>query len=171
MSRAWLAAWLQRFAANRPTREIASGGRPYLLRVYVAHWGGWRVYLHKFVGSDGERWLHDHPFNGLSVVLAGGYLEEVGRQWSWPDMRTVSRVRRWINFIPRHRFHRIAAIEPGTWTLFIHAPHSKGWGFLFPIAALNGLVYTNPYDQSDSSGAHWWRKPGTETLAEIEGEA
>ena len=86
-------------------------------------------------------------------------------------MRTVSRVRRWINFIPRHRFHRIAAIEPGTWTLFIHAPHSKGWGFLFPIAALNGLVYTNPYDQSDSSGAHWWRKPGTETLAEIEGEA
>ena len=170
MNRAWIAAWLQRFAANRPTRAIDSDGQPYLRRVYVAHWGGWRVYLHKFVGSDGERWLHDHPFNGLSVVLSGGYVEEVGGEWSCPALFIVSRVRRWINFIPRHRFHRIAAVEPGTWTLFIHTPHSKGWGFLEPVGDIDGMLYHNPFDQSDSGG-YWWQKPGIETLSEIEGEA
>lgn len=51
MERAVIARLLQRIAANRPTREIDSEGEPYLRRVYLAHWGGWRVYLHKFVGG------------------------------------------------------------------------------------------------------------------------
>lgn len=166
-----IARLLQRIAANRPTREIDSEGEPYLRRVYLAHWGGWRVYLHKFVGADGERWLHDHPFSGLSLILSGGYVEEVAREFDYPGVRVETRARRWINWIPARRFHRITGVEPGTWTLLIHAPHRKGWGFLHWLPEGKGLTYFNPFDQADSNGTHWWRKPGIQTLAELEEDA
>ena len=49
-----IAKILQRIAANRPARAIDSDGQPYLRRVYLAHWGGWRLYLHKYAGADGD---------------------------------------------------------------------------------------------------------------------
>ncbi len=165
-----IAKILQLIAANRPARAIDSDGQPYLRRVYLAHWGGWRLYLHKYAGADGDRWLHDHPFSALSLILSGGYDEEILTEWSWPGARTRYRTRRWINWIPANRFHRIAHVRPDTWTLFLHAPHRKGWGFLHTLSESDGVLYCNPFDQSDSAGAHWWRKPGVETLAELEGD-
>ena len=149
-------AFLHRFCLGRPCRVIESGEKPYLIRVYLGHWGGWRVYLHRFVRSDGERWLHDHPFTGCAVVLSGGYREEV-----LPALGGTTRIhrRRWLNWIPGKKFHRITEVLPGTWTLFVHGPHSKNWGFLDPIDMNDGsrpLLYFNPYNQSDSNGAHWW---------------
>lgn len=64
---------LHRYCAGRPCRVIDSGGSPYLVRVYVAHLGGWRIYLHRYVSADAEHWLHDHPFKAVSEVLCGGY--------------------------------------------------------------------------------------------------
>lgn len=72
-----IARALHSYCIGRPCRVIPSGGAPYMIRVYLGHWRGWRLYLHRFVSSDGERWLHDHPFAGLAVVLSGGYVEEV----------------------------------------------------------------------------------------------
>ena len=150
--------WLHRLCLGRPCRVIESGGKPYLVRIYLAHWRGWRVYLHRFVTSDGERWLHDHPFTGCALVLAGGYWEEV-----LPALGGMKRLyrRRWLNWIPGRKFHRIAAVRPGTWTLFVHGPHSKVWGFLEPVETEDctpAMMYFNPYDQSDSNGAHWWAR-------------
>lgn len=152
-------SWLHRLCTGRPCRVIDSGGTPYLIRIYLAHWRGWRLYLHRFVTADGERWLHDHPFSGCALVLSGGYWEEVlpalgGATWSCR--------RRWLNWIPCRKFHRIASVRPGTWTLFMHGPHRKTWGFLEPVETEDGTVsmlYFNPFDQSDSGGAHWWEKP------------
>lgn len=166
-----IAKILQRIAANRPARAIDSDGQPYLRRVYLAHWGGWRLYLHKYAGADGDRWLHDHPFSALSLILSGGYTEERALQFDFPGMMIESRPRRWINWIPAQCFHRIAHVRPDTWTLFIHAPHRKGWGFLDLLPDGDGVLYCNPFDQSDSAGAHWWRKPRVETLAELESDA
>lgn len=131
-----------------------------MVRVYLGHLGGWRLYLHRFVTSDGDRWLHDHPFSGLALVLSGGYTEEV-----LPALGDTSCQRRryWCNWIPGRRIHRIASVRPDTWTLFVHGRHRKHWGFLEPIETEDGslaLMYYNPHDQSDSAGAHWWARPG-----------
>jgi len=151
--------WLHRICRGRPCRVIESGGKPYLVRVYLGHWRGWRLYLHRFVTADGERWLHDHPFSGCALVLSGGYWEEV-----LPALGGMTRLyrRRWLNWIPCRKFHRIASVRLGTWTLFMHGPHRKAWGFLEPVETEDGslaMMYFNPFDQSDSGGAHWWEKP------------
>lgn len=147
---------LRRLVASRPTRLIEVGGAPYLARVYLWHRGGWRVYLHRFISPDGDRHLHDHPFGAFSVVLSGGYSEErmVALDMPAPKFR-VRRVR-WFNWIPAQVFHRIAETDRGTWTLFINAPHRKRWGFL--QAHPEGVLYTNPFDDTGlGGGAHWWK--------------
>lgn len=150
---------LHRFCLGRPCRVITSvDDEPYMIRVYVAHWRGHRRYLHRFLTADGERWLHDHPFDGFSLVLSGGYDEDL-----MPAFGQGVRTRRvrWANWVPGNKFHRIARVRPNTWTLFVHGPHRKLWGFVQPIESGNhyGLLYHNPFDQSDSGGAHWWEKP------------
>lgn len=150
---------LHRFCLGRPCRVIRSGDQPYLVRVYLASWRGWRLYLHRFLVSDGERWLHDHPFAGLALVLSGGYEEEV-----LPALGARPRTlrRRWWNWIPARKFHRIAAVRPNTWTLFVHGRHRNAWGFLEPVDTEDGalaLLYFNPFDQSQSGGARWWEAP------------
>lgn len=154
-----IARALHRWCLGRPCRVIKSGGEPYMIRIYLTHWRGWRLYLHRFVTSDGERWLHDHPFGALAVVMAGGYVEEV-----LPALGAEARGyrRRLWNWIPARKFHRISSVITDTWTLFVHGPHRKGWGFLDPIETEDGataLLYHNPHDQSDSAGAHWWARP------------
>jgi len=52
------------------------GGDPYLYRWHIMprnDMGG--VYLHIQTASDPERPLHDHPWDNMSVILAGGYDE------------------------------------------------------------------------------------------------
>lgn len=34
-----------------------------------------KIYLHKFMRSDEDRALHDHPWSFLSIILRGGYFE------------------------------------------------------------------------------------------------
>ena len=152
---------LERLARNRPCRVIDSDGKPYLCRMYLFRLGGWRFYLHKFFGADGERWIHDHPFSGVSIVLCGRYTEEVITALSLPEPVVVERECRFINFVSKHKFHRIKAVQVPTWTLFVHAPHCKAWGFMESLEKKGGLIYHNPFDQSDSGGAHWWTNAPT----------
>jgi len=158
---------LQRIASNRPARHIDSDGNKYLYRVYLAHFGGWRIYLHKFVGADGDRWLHDHPFNALSIILAGSYKEKILTAFDCKELKTKTKKRRFLNFINSNKFHQIGGIEGETWTLFIHAPHRKQWGFLQEEGSC--VIYHNPFDQSMSDGNHWWKD--APSLEVLEGES
>ena len=147
---------LHRFCLGRPCRVIPSGGKPYMVRVYLASWRGWRLYLHRYDGEDGKRWLHNHPFHGGSIILCGWYDEAVLR-----TLGAVERIRRrrWWNWIPDHRMHRIIRIRPGTWTLFLNGPHKHDWGFFERIPETNNWLFHNPFDQAESGGARWWEEP------------
>ena len=69
-----LLMWITSFL---PARVISDNGHPYLERYYVCTLLGVRIYLHRFVGSDPDRGVHDHPWAwARSIVLAGWYLEE-----------------------------------------------------------------------------------------------
>jgi hypothetical protein len=104
-------------------------GRAKLHRRYLIGTGKtFGVFLHHFVASD-EPWrMHDHPWSwAFALVLAGGY-----REWRlgadgiersrWLGPRRINVVR---------GFHRVE-LRGGrpAWTLFVHGPKVRRWGFL-----------------------------------------
>lgn len=132
-----IARWLFRLSGRLPCRLIKIEGSPYLERYWLGRGMGVTAYLHRFVGRDGDRNLHDHPWRwSLSIVLTGGYLEARLR-WFDPSLTTgwnerVRRIGGWrrLNWIGCGDFHQIVRVDPETWTLFMHGPRVKGWGFL-----------------------------------------
>lgn len=133
-----LLLWL---TAHLPVRLIQEDGRPYLERYFVFQLFGVRCYIHRFVGSDPERGLHDHPWRwAASLVLAGWYLEE---------RRDGTRRRRIGNLLSADTFHRVVIPEGQTecWTLFLHSARDvKSWGFLSAEpGGMKGMHVWSPY--------------------------
>ena len=92
-----------------------------------------QVYLHRFVASDPGRGLHNHPWNtAFSLVLCGKYEEIRMADTSNNHVLQTRRVHacrfNWINGTVFHRINLINDKE--VWTLFIHGPKAKSWGFL-----------------------------------------
>jgi hypothetical protein len=92
-------------------------------------WGdkSWGLYLHRFHRGDADPELHNHPWSwAVSLVLAGGYLEErrVG-------LDVVQRVLEpgALNFIRGDTYHRVDLLERDAWTLFLVGPKTQSWGF------------------------------------------
>lgn len=156
-----------------PCRIISDDGQPYLERYYLFTLLGVRFYLHRFVGSDPARGLHDHPWPWAgSVVLAG---------WYWEETRTGTRKVRWFNWLTGDSFHRVVLPcslsdhepdevmcsgiplpRPTCWTLFFHrAAYTKPWGFLRPIEGEHPMVwwpYNHPKDGTGNSHGAWWNE-------------
>jgi len=146
---------LLRLTAELPAKIIMDGDRPYLERYYLGRAFGLIWYIHRFVASDPDRGLHDHPWRrAISLVLRGWYLEET---------RLGTRVVRWINLIGGADFHRVVLPdERSVWTLFGHSEvkHPKGWGFLRrewdAEKEAHMLVYRSHVDRDDSGDSAAW---------------
>lgn len=83
------------------------------------------IYLHKFLRSDDDRALHDHPWDHLSVILEGRYREHT------PEgiyLREPGQI------IPREaeQLHRIELVDCPVWTLLITGERTRHWGFYTP---------------------------------------
>ncbi|MCF7984664.1 MAG: hypothetical protein K9L70_09700 [Thiohalocapsa sp.] len=146
---------LFRLSDRLPCRIIdGEQGEPYLERYYLFGLFGWHAYLHRFVDSDPDRGLHDHPWGrALSLVLSGGY-DEIrfadGRQQS-TCTRTIRPGR--LNMLRGEDYHRVV-LRGGrpAWTLFLHGPRVKGWGFL------QGRAYrAMARDAGEFRHRDWWR--------------
>jgi hypothetical protein len=172
---------LMKISGRLPCRFIDDGTRRYLERYYIGTLFGWRFYLHRFVGSDPERALHDHPWRKVySIILSG---------WYWEETRMGRRKVRWFNALTGDTFHRvvlpirketIAAILATPeipaksaalnivpcWTLFFHtAKDVKPWGFWvdYPDSILaagtvsEGIAVFEPYEYTrEGSQKEWW---------------
>lgn len=141
-----------------PARAIFINGQPYMERYFLFRAFGYTAYLHRWNNSDGDRYPHNHPWqNSYGMPLVGHYFEERANSRSafvgWQGNRAFipqRRVARFcVNRIKHNHWHRIAHVEPGTWTLFIHStPRIQHWGFLKPTDT--GIAYhphntkTNP---------------------------
>lgn len=133
-------------ALKAPTlRMIYVEGEPYLLRAYLLR-GNERVvgrkfipslYLHRFMRSDKERDLHNHPWGkAFSLILTKGYTEH---RWSTGLKKVVSRFVGpfTVNSIGRDDFHRVSLSNGRCWTLFLSLERENpsdgtDWGFLNP---------------------------------------
>ena len=146
-----LSAYCRCRVINGPDHE------PYLERYHLLCLPfGYRVYLHRFVASDPGRGLHNHPWrHAMSLVLSGSYQET---RMLGAERDNLIR-HRWlragnVNFIPGEVFHRVN-LAPGEecWSLFIHAPAIRSWGFL----------HCNRYVDHDqvvgaASNPRWWKE-------------
>jgi hypothetical protein len=155
-----------------PCRIIKEGNRPYLERYYLFTVLGTTFYLHRFVSSDPDRGLHDHPWRwAYSIILSGFYFE----QTRYAGMAEIRKVK-WFNRLTGDSFHRVVlpmrtewigadksievAYDIPCWTLFFHqSEKSKIWGFLRHAGQL-GWLYT-PYAYGDNElgkDEAWWLK-------------
>lgn len=134
-------------------------GAPYLERYHLLRLpSGGGLYIHRFLDSDPDRGLHDHPWrHSIGLILSGGYHEL--RRYT-DQGKTVVR-RNWIgpgrtNYITANDFHRIVLPEKSeAWTLFMHTGKFKGWGFL---EVSPDDEHYRPHDTIEPDGSHdlWW---------------
>lgn len=151
---------LYRLTDRLPCRIInGDDGQPYLERYHLCAlpFGG-RAYIHRFVASDPDRGLHDHPWPwALGMVLSGGYQEE---REATPGTGTAIRLRALgpasMNLIRGDDFHRIVLPEASeAWTFFAHGRKVKNWGFL--VSSSDGKRRFRPHeDREPTSHRNWW---------------
>lgn len=110
-------------------RLIGSAESVYLDRVYVVQTPWFGVMFHRIFRPDRQRDLHDHPWNFLSIVLRGWYVEEVPVKNTispFTDSRMVS----WLNFKRAEDRHSITVVgRSPVWTLVFTGRKRRTWGF------------------------------------------
>lgn len=123
--------------------------------IYLDRWGirtrFFGVYLHRMAAPDPGIDLHDHPWPFVSIILRGGYTEEVAEArdacliariaeaFASTSGREVRRgsVRSWgagtVHRVRLHECHRIVALaRRPTWTLVLLGRTARSWGFFEP---------------------------------------
>lgn len=119
-----LVAWANGVMERAPDFVI---GDNYLRRWWVIPRNRLQnVYLHEVLHSDDDRALHDHPWDNVSVLIAGGYIEHTPEGVFQRGPGDVI-----------HRkatdSHRLEVPDGGyALTLFFTGPIVREWGFHCP---------------------------------------
>lgn len=126
--------------------ELGREAGDYMVRWHLTPWAWWpfrkRLYLHVYDKPDNDPCPHDHPFPFRSIILLGGYTEEVypyevqpdGKVKIVGDMKAEPvRIRRRplrTHYVPATCVHRVAELHGRkTITLVIRGPKEQDWGF------------------------------------------
>ena len=130
--------WLRKLLSGRPHFIIGGVDDPYLLRWFVIPRNHiLNVYVHKFMRSDDDRALHDHPWWFVSIMLRGSYYE-------WTPTSRVMRTAPSVAFRRATHTHRVELLNDADgitdgpnrefpcWTLIITGPKMRHWGFHCP---------------------------------------
>lgn len=123
---------------RKPSKIIGPSHDPYMLRWNVFKVGKLpRVYLHRFMRSDDDRALHDHPWWFVSIILKGEYLEYTENAPNPHPRHRFSVAYRPLNWRHRvalvSRFNKDGSYGPQPcWALFITGPIQVDWGFWCP---------------------------------------
>lgn len=108
-----------------PDFVIGNPADPYLRRWWLAPRSDkGNVYLHNIRKSDSDRALHDHPWDNLTIVLKGVYVEVTP---TGSDLRIEGDVA-WRKATDRHRIV-LPRLTDEAWTLFVTGPKVREWGF------------------------------------------
>ena len=132
-------------------------GEPYLERYHLFRLpGGGGAYIHRFLDSDPDRGLHDHPWRrALGIVLSGRYLEQ---RLSDEDVHERILGPGRVNRLTRDDFHRIVPPQHrDAWTIYMQSGRNNEWGFL--ATTPEGVLRFTPHEKLNREGSHegWWR--------------
>ena len=90
-------------------------------RLFACPW--FDVCLHNFQRADKDEHLHDHPWDFVSIVLKGSYIEESEAGPSFRRALSIARKK-------ATDLHKVAFLEaPSVWTLVIRSPRRREWGY------------------------------------------
>ncbi len=148
-----------------PDFTVMQGDKPYLLRWYIIPRNRFfNIYLHKFLRSDEDRAMHDHPWWSVGMILEGSYLEYMplypASFRAGSDRRTIAVTRKAFRPVlrgPRH-IHRVKLFtgtfgEPRpVWTIFITGPRLREWGFWCPAGFRDWREFTKPVPGGNDTG-------------------
>ena len=129
---------------RQPDERIGGeGDNPYMLRWFLFPKNRWfNIYVHKFLRSDDDRALHDHPWWFISLILRGSYIERRISATDDNTRRTGS-----IALRPASTLHRIELIDnQPVWSLIITGPKCREWGFLCPQGWRHWVEFTGGPD-------------------------
>lgn len=103
------------------------------------------LYLHKYLGSDDDRALHDHPWTSWSILLWGHLIEVTphGEKRIWP-------------LIPKYRSahysHRLILKSNRALTLFYTGKKIREWGFHCPKGWVHWTKFTDKEGNQTGEG-------------------
>lgn len=136
------------FLSRLPRTDIGDGrGDIFFTRYDLFKCRWFSVYLHRFYRSDTDRCFHDHPWPYITIILRGGYWEEIPAGWYNAEIpglaeggpvawRPSGRMRIWRppGYIGRHPAnwaHRIVldSSRPRPWSLVFVGRKRRAWGF------------------------------------------
>ena len=96
----------------------------YLLRFTLFQVGPVHVRLHTILTPDGTPYLHNHPFHYISIILSGGYVEQL----LYEDTILVKQHKRFSVIVRNDSdFHRISSLKNTTKTLFMTFETGRPW--------------------------------------------
>lgn len=109
-------------------KNIQKNGLLYLRRHYLTprRWFR-RLFLHLIKRPDDDREPHDHPWAFWTLVLKGGYIENIFIKGQYSHSRKL--VAGDIVFRPAEHVHKVAVVFEDTWTLVLAGPSKRVWGF------------------------------------------
>lgn len=121
-------------------------GQRYMQRWHLLRKPGIRnLYLHKYLGSDDDRALHDHPWASWSILLWGSLVEVTadGEKRIWP-------------WLPKYRSaeysHRLILTSRRALTLFYTGKKSREWGFHCPKGWVHWTEFTDEKGEQTGAG-------------------
>ena len=151
-----IAGWFRLRWPRDPDVKIGPLDKPNTLRWWVIPRNPlFNIYLHKFVQSDTDEALHDHPWLNMSILLRGEYLEIMGDVAGLRpivgNLRGV--IRRPFRPVFRRAVtaHRVLLFMHGeyndipypVWSLFITGPVLREWGFHCPKGWVHWKDFTH----------------------------
>lgn len=140
---------------RKPDFIIGTAENPYLLRWHLIPKNRFfNIYLHKFLRSDDDRALHDHPWASVAIIISGpGYFEHTfvdpnfglisGTKMrfhkAWKPVFRGSKHAHRIELVKTAAFsdllhgvllnQYVPTYEHPVWTIFITGPKLREWGF------------------------------------------
>ena len=102
-------------------RKIGLGDDIYIDRWYVLQTPWFGIMFHRIFRPDNQRDLHDHPWDFLSIILRGTYIEDT---IDGPKYRCM------VNYKRAEDRHSIVEVgRRPVWTLVFTGPKRRKWGF------------------------------------------
>lgn len=178
LSRPAVAAWLIARAQRTPYLHIMSkdGTETYMGRWWLFNpydrdshrsrlwWCPWSVRVHHILRADGDRDLHDHPWDARTIILRGSYTEQrllaaddpaltsmlLNASAMGASLDAAFEATEYITRRPGDtaqlsfgEYHRIDEVSPGgVYTLFITSRWKGDWGFLVNGSKVPWRTYT-----------------------------
>lgn len=120
---------------------------PYLYR-WTFLFLGFSLRVHHWLGSDDNRFFHDHACDLISIIVKGRYHNVVPVDDANPDVRRCRRIeaKAWRPWVAKATAKHFLEIPPeGAWTILLQGRPYHKWGFYVNGHKWRPLRYFHKY--------------------------